>query len=113
MVCILAIFLYLAAHEGGHFLLALAFGKVIRFRFEWGYLGKFPIPRGIWDMPDLKRWQQKVIALAGFGAEFLFAILLTFLCPERWYLFVPAALAHLIAYPFYAGAASDFRWLQK
>ena len=61
-------------HEGGHYLAALCFGKRIMFRFEWGKLfGVVPVPRWVWGMPPIWEWQQRIVALAGFGVEFLCA----------------------------------------
>ena len=96
-------------HEGGHYLTALAFGRKIKFRFEWGRLfGVIPIPRWTWTMPYLAEWKQRVIALSGFGVEFLCAGAAVAL---GWLWLLLAASVHIIAYPFYAGSASDFNWL--
>lgn len=97
-------------HEGGHYLAALAFGKHIKFRFEWGWLfGVIPIPRGVWTMPYMASWKQRIVALAGFGTELACAgAAMAFL---RWPYLLLVASIHLIAYPFYAGEASDFKWL--
>lgn len=99
-------------HELGHYAVARYLGQSISFRFEWGWLGIVPIPRGLWYMPDIERWKQRTIALGGFTLEIALAILLksvfgtAFLC---YYLTV--TLVHLFLYPFYAGGASDFKWL--
>lgn len=93
-----------AIHEGGHYLAALLFGRRLKFRFAWG---KYYVPRYIWDMPVLDRRKQRVIAAAGFGAEALMAgILAAFGWPWMAGVFV----AHFVAYPLYAGNASDFKW---
>lgn len=100
-------------HEGGHYWAARFFGKRLRFRFA---LGRFGVPRFVWDMPlfyQCERWKAKVIAAAGFGAELFAAIVL--LAAWRgvgiWYTGV--AIAHLAAYRWYAGEASDFRWFRR
>ena len=101
MTAILAAFVI---HEGGHWVAARFFGKRLRFRRK-GF-------RLVWDMPFFfERWKPKVIAVAGFGAEFLVAGSLLAAWPEfgRWYAGV--ALTHFVAYRFYAGEESDFRWL--
>lgn len=95
-------------HEGGHYVTALAFGRKLKFRFEWGRLFGIPlIPRGIWYMPDMANWKQKTVAAAGFGTEFACA---GAAMAAGWpYLLMVAAL-HILAYSFYAGEASDFKW---
>lgn len=96
-------------HEGGHYLTARAFGRKLKFRFEWGRLfGIIPVPRWTWGMPYMAEWKQRAIALAGFGAEFACAGGAAAL---GWLWLLLAASVHLLAYPFYAGEASDFKWL--
>ena len=96
-------------HEGGHYVSALAFGRRLKFRFAWGRLfGVVPVPRGVWTMPFMDRWKQKVVAVSGFGAEFTAAMASTAL---GWLWLLPVASVHLLAYPFYAGDSSDFNWL--
>lgn len=103
---VLAAFL---VHEAGHFLIAFCFGFVLSFEFAWGALCKVRIPRMIWKMPvGLSDRQKGVVALAGFGAEFLAAPILYFVLP--YYPLI--AFLHLTIYPFYAGSASDFQWLE-
>lgn len=96
-------------HESGHYVAALCFGKRIEFRLEWGWLfGVVPVPRWVWYMPNMAEWKQRVVAVAGFGTEFLAAgvcVALGYLCP------LMVASVHIIIYPFYAGASSDFNWL--
>lgn len=98
-------------HEAGHFITALIFGETLRFSFAWGKLfGKIPVPRFIWNMPQSFTSGQKMITgLAGFGAEFLTAIPLCIICGLWQYAAV--TLLHLALYNFYAGDASDFKWL--
>ena len=105
-----ALFAAMFFHEGGHYVAALCFGHKIKFRFEWGRLfGVIPVPRGVWDMPDMASWKQRITALAGFGTELACAgAVMAVLC-WPWLLLV--ASCHLIAYPFYAGESSDFKWL--
>ena len=96
-------------HEGGHYMAALCFGHRIKFWFEWGWrFGVVPVPRGVWGMPYMARWKQKVTALAGFGTEFACAAAAAAL---GWPWLLLVAACHLIAYPFYAGESSDFQWL--
>ena len=98
----------LVTHEGGHYLAALFFGERLNFRFEWGKLfGIVPVPRWVWTMPDMAEWKQRVGAVAGFGTEFVCA---GAAMAAGWpYLLMVAAL-HILAYSFYAGEASDFKW---
>ena len=96
-------------HESGHYLAALCFGKRIEFRLEWGWLfGVVPVPRGVWTMPYLESWKQRIVALAGFGTEFVCAGAAVAL---GWPWMMMVASVHLLAYPFYAGEANDFKWL--
>lgn len=96
-------------HEGGHYLAALAFGKKLKFRFELGRLfGVVPVPRWVWDMPYMAEWKQRIVAVAGFGAEFLCAGVAVAL---GWLWLLLVASVHVIVYPFYAGNSSDFKWL--
>lgn len=99
-------------HEAGHYFTARFFGEWISFRFAWGWLwGKVPIPRFIWYMPAAFTARQKMITgLAGFGAEFLAAPI--FIAAGLWP-YAVIALAHFALYGFYAGEASDFKWLKR
>ena len=97
-------------HEFGHWFAAKLFGKSIKFRFGIGYLWFIPIPRGIWDMPELSRNKQRIIAMAGFGLEFLAAIPFYFLSSAFTHFYLLAACIHLIAYRYYAGESSDFKY---
>ena len=113
MALTIAILLACAIHEGGHYLAARFFGHKLKFRFAWGCFG---VPRFVWDMPifyQCERWKTKVIAAAGFGAELFAAVVLLAAWHEfgRWYAGV--AVAHLAAYRWYAGDASDFRWFRR
>ena len=90
-------------HEGGHWLAARAFGHRLRFcrsGFRW-----------IWTMPEMPRWKQRIVAIAGFGLEFLAAGVLLVTIPTFGRFYTGVALAHLVAYPFYSGRNSDFQWL--
>jgi hypothetical protein len=92
-------------HELGHFLAALAFGKILKFRRR-GF-------RFIWDMPEgLKPWQEKTVAGAGFAAEIIPALpLLCLLGFPYGVAYTAAASAHLLLYPKYAERGySDFDW---
>lgn len=99
----------IATHEGGHYVAALAFGKRLKFHFEWGRLfGAVPVPRWTWYMPDMAAWKQTVVAMAGFLMEFALAALGVYL---GWLWGLLVASAHLLAYPAYCGESSDFNWL--
>jgi len=89
-------------HELGHWLAARLFGSRLSFRFEWGRLGKIPIPRWVWYWPDVPKWQLKIICLSGFGLELA-------LIPLMPLPYQVAAIAHFIAYPFYAGEYNDWK----
>lgn len=113
MSCLISILLAGIIHEGGHYLAARFFGHRLRFRFAWG---RFGVPRFVWEMPHFfqcEMWKAKVIAAAGFGGELFAAVVLLAAWHEfgRWY--AGAALAHLVAYPWYAGEASDFKWFRR
>ena len=86
-------------HELGHYLVALTFGHHLVFRRQ-GF-------RLIWDMPNDTPQHQRLIALSGFGVEIVFAPLL-YLAGLTLYPWV--VVAHLCAYPFYAGESNDFKW---
>ncbi len=86
-------------HELGHYLAARLFGSRLRFTFEWG---KYGVPRWTWRWPDVDRWKLRIICLAGFGLELGIA-------PFMPLPYQVAAIAHFVAYPFYAGEASDFK----
>ena len=86
-------------HELGHYLVALTFGHHLEFRRQG--------IRWIWDMPEDTEAHQRLIALSGFGLEVLFIPILFFV----GFTFYPYIVGlHLIAYPFYAGEANDFKW---
>ena len=95
-------------HEAGHFLAGLCFGRVITFRFAWGSLFRIKVPRLIWDMPNHTPQHQRLIALSGFGAEIFFAPLLYL---AGLWLYPWVVVVHLMTYPFYAGEANDWKWL--
>lgn len=112
MLMILAVITAMFFHEGGHYLAARCFGKRLKFRFAWGWLaGKIPVPRFTWSMPILTRSKQRVIALSGFGMEFVFIPIFYALLPSFWPWYAAVAGLHLGLYRFYAGADSDFKWL--
>ena len=99
-------------HEGGHYLAARCFGTWLKFRFSWGWLRKIPIPRFTWTMPYMERRKQKIVALAGFGMEFLFILIFYTLLPSFALRYAAVAVLHLAAYRFYAGENSDFKWMR-
>ena len=87
-------------HELGHYLTAMFLGHTLEFRRQ-GF-------RFVWDMPNDTPKHQRLIALSGFGVEILAAPLL-YLAGLTLYPWV--VVAHLMAYPFYAGEYSNFKWL--
>ena len=97
---ILSVVLAVIIHELGHYLAAMFLGHTLEFRRQ-GF-------RFIWDMPNDTAQHQRLIALSGFGVEIVFATLL-YLAGLTLYPWV--VVAHLMAYPFYAGEYSDFKWL--
>ena len=113
MIFVIAILLAGSIHEGGHYWTARFFGHRLRFRFEWG---RFGVPRFVWDMPifyQCEMWKAKVIAAAGFGTEFLAAVVLLAAWREFGLWYAGVAVVHLIAYRWYAGEASDFKWFRR
>ena len=108
MFIVLAVFACFVVHEGGHFLAALCFGRRLKFELVWG---RFRVPRGVWYMPDVEAWKQKTIAVWGFGAELLGALLCCLFLPVFAWRVVGVVFIHFVAYPFYAGEVSDFKWL--
>ena len=95
----LSLLLIPIVHEFGHWLAARLFGASLTFTFEWG---RFYVPRWTWRWPDVTPLQLKVICLAGFGLEM--ALIPFMPLPYR-----VAAVAHFIAYPFYAADKSDWK----
>ena len=113
MVLALSILLAGVIHMGGHSLAARFFGHRLRFRFAWG---RFGVPRFVWDMPHFfhcEIWKAKVIAAAGFGTELYAAVVLLAAWREFGLWYAGVALAHLVAYPWYAGEMSDFKWFRR
>ena len=102
-----ALFLCFLVHEGGHWLAALCFGERIKFRFSFG---KFYVPRFVWEMPYMDRWKEKVVAAAGFATE---GAVVGILAALGWPWMAGAFLLHFVAYPLYAGEASDFKWFRR
>ena len=96
---IVSLILAVIIHELGHYLTAMFLGHTLEFRRQG--------IRFVWDMPNDTPKHQRLIALSGFGAEILAAPLLYFagLTLYPW-----VVVAHLMAYPFYAGECSDFQW---
>ena len=113
IVMLLATLTACVIHEGGHYLAARFFGERLKFRFEWG---RFGVPRFVWDMPifyQCEMWKAKVIAAAGFGAELFAAVVLLAAWREFGLWYAGVAVTHLIAYRWYAGETSDFRWFRR
>jgi hypothetical protein len=98
-------------HEGGHYAAALRFGRRLKFTFTWGRLWKIPVPRYVWDMPEMERMQQVHVALAGFVTEFASVLPCIMLFPEIWPWYLGAVLAHFALYPLYAGEDNDWKWV--
>ena len=105
MIILFCSILCIFFHEGGHYLASRCFGRRIKFRFSWG--NPIPVPRYVWNMPVMERGKQRIVAAAGFGAVSIVAAILAAL-GWPWMAFV--FVAHFVAYPFYAGEASDFKW---
>lgn len=111
MILFAAVMAAFLMHEAGHFLGALYFGYVLKFKFTWGALFKIWVPRLIWTMPAaLTDCQKRLVALAGFGFEIITIPIFYILVDLRLYPFV--VLLHLIVYQFYAGTDNDFKWLE-
>ena len=109
---VLAAVAAMAIHEGGHYAAARRFGKRLKYRFEWGYVWKIPIPRWVWNMPYFfERWRRRVVALAGFGAELLAAPIFYCISPGFGKVYAVLAALHLVLYRFYAGEHNDFELL--
>lgn len=116
ILVILAGFTACVIHEGGHYLAALFLtGKKLRFSFSLGWIAnKIPVPRFTWNMPwTPDRWRRKVIALSGFGLELLIAVILMISAPKWLFslVYTGVSVLHFFSYRFYAGEASDFKWL--
>lgn len=102
---ILSILLACITHESGHLLMAIRYGKFLDFSFD---LGRYYIPRYVWQMPgSLTIEQKRNVALAGFRLELLAAIILYLPLP----IYSIVAIVHLLAYPFYSGDSNDFRFI--
>nr|WP_314719158.1 hypothetical protein [uncultured Fretibacterium sp.] len=107
----IAIVAAMLIHESGHFLAALFFGHRLRFEFSLGHLlRKIPVPRFTWRMPNMERWKQRVVAMAGFGAELFATVVLLFTWPGWALWYVPITFVHFALYPHYAGESSDFNF---
>lgn len=104
-----AVLLCMLVHEGGHFLMAFAFGHRLKFRFEWG---KWYVPRFVWGMPEIAPKRQALIAAAGFGAEFILVPFLLLAAYRFGVVYLVAVFTHFIAYRSYAGEQSDFKWIK-
>ena len=95
-------------------LAARALGEKLKFAFAWGdlYGGLVKIPRLTWAMPATFDGRERaVVAVAGFGAEFLASFAFAFLEAPWAACCAGATLAHFCLYPFYSGEDSDFRHL--
>lgn len=108
----LAVILAVVVHESGHWLCARAFGEKINFRFGWGLIGDIPVPRGLWTMPDIEPWKQRMIAAAGFVAEIAVGLVLLYeQIQPLASVYISFAVIHAILYKFYSGEASDYKWI--
>ena len=102
---IFQIILAIIFHESGHFLAALLCGKVLHFNLVVNRLFFIPIPRGVWHIPEgLSLSQRKFISQSGFSLEILAIPFLPFI-----YGLIVAL--HFIAYPWYAGSSTDFKFM--
>lgn len=104
---ITAIILSGIIHEFGHWLSAKIFKQNLKFKF---HKGKFGIPRFIWEMPNIARWKQRIIAMSGFGIEFLFSILVLLSFIDFGIYLLVFTIIHFVTYKKYAGEISDFNW---
>lgn len=100
-------------HEGGHYIAGRLFGHNIAFKLEWGLLfGSQIIPRGVWTMPKIERWKQKVIAIAGFGIE-VGAIPIVYQTDFEFAIaYWSVVVLHLLFYPIYSSEFNDFKWFR-
>lgn len=101
-------------HEGGHYIVCkILTGTSLEFEFKWGYLfNKIPVPRFIWYMPKTEYNKQRAIAAAGFITEAIICIHLLFSNNMISYIYPAIVTIHYFAYPYYAGDASDLKWLK-
>ena len=97
---ILSVVLAVIIHELGHYLADMFLGHTLEFRRQG--------IRFIWDMPNDTAQHQRLMTLSGFDLEVLFIPILFF---AGLTLYPYVVILHLIAYPFYAGEANDFKWI--
>ena len=106
---IFAVLLYLLAHEGGHFFMALILGCKPRPKLN----GWRPYVSFVWD----KHWKYRLIMEAGFGGGMLAGLWLIYLLGTEgtWvdkpflFLFWLALAAHFWLYSWFApDATNDF-----
>lgn len=96
------------AHECGHFVPALFYGHVLKFRFAFG---RFFVPRLVWDMPEeAERDERMLIAVCGFAYEFIAACWLSCIF---WLVPLWVFAVHFLLYPYYAGECSDFNLIES
>lgn len=108
----LAVFLAVFVHELGRWLVARVFGEKLSFSIGWGVIGEIPVPRGMWSMPNIDSWKQRVIAAAGFVSEIGLGVILWDMGAKPLvHVYIGFALIHLILYEFYAGNDSDIKWI--
>ena len=101
---IIAGFLACAVHLFGHWITAVVLGYKINFISTYGYIKNTPIaiPRFIYEIPTLiNQDDKKIIQLAGFAFEFMFALFLLFNIGFFFYYLIFVIL-HLMAYQSYA-----------
>lgn len=97
-------FLACAVHLFGHWITAVALGYKINFISTYGHIKNTPIaiPRFIYEIPTLiNQDDKKIIQLAGFAFEFMFALFLLFNIGFFFYYLIFVIL-HLMAYQSYA-----------
>jgi len=109
---VLAVLVAFIVHEGAHYLAAKMFGKTIKFKFSWSpnkLFGFISVPRYVWLQPKLPHIKLAIVCYAGFTVEILVAILVAYFF--AWFDLLIVAITHLVAYRFYAGDVSDFKFI--
>ena len=108
----LAVLMAVAVHESGHWLCARSFGEKLNFSLGWGMIGEIPVPRGLWTMPDIEQWKQRMIASAGFVAEIAVGLVLLLEGTQPLaYVYMSFVFIHAALYKFYSGEDSDIKWM--
>jgi hypothetical protein len=105
ILAVLAPFIYVAVHEGGHYLVALALGA------KPGIYVLFP--HIVTSFKARVSWHSRLIMEAGFGVGMLVGLALLFFAAPEYRIFTLvywcALVAHFWAYPWTAlSGANDF-----